>query len=48
MFKVDVFVMRGDSYSRGEMQRGIVASVVTSSGPHSGCDGFARSRSPRT
>jgi hypothetical protein len=33
MFKVDVFVMRGDSYSRGEMQRGIVASVVTSSGP---------------
>lgn len=33
MFKVDVFVMRGDSYSRGEMQRGIIASVETARGP---------------
>jgi hypothetical protein len=32
MFKIDIFIMRGDSYSRGEMQRGIVASVVTTVG----------------
>jgi len=32
MFKVDVFVMRGDSYSRGEVQRGVVAAVETGSG----------------
>lgn len=32
MFKIDMFIMRGDSYSRGEMQRGITASVVTASG----------------
>lgn len=32
MFKVDVFVMRGDAYSRGEMKRGIVASVETGAG----------------
>lgn len=32
MFKVDVFVMRGDSYSRGEMARGVVASVETGVG----------------
>ncbi len=32
MFKVDVFVMRGDSYSRGEMKRGVVASVETGAG----------------
>lgn len=32
MFKVDVFVMRGDSYSRGEMVRGVVASVETGAG----------------
>ena len=32
MFKVDVFVMRGDSYSRGEVARGLVASVDTGDG----------------
>jgi len=32
MFKVDVFVMRGDSYSRGEMERGVVTSVETGTG----------------
>jgi hypothetical protein len=32
MFKIDVFVMRGDSYSLGEMKRGVVATVTTSAG----------------
>ncbi len=32
MFKIDVFVMRGDSYSRGEIDRGVVVAVMTSAG----------------
>ena len=32
MFKVDIFVMRGDSYSRGQMERGVAASVETGIG----------------
>jgi hypothetical protein len=32
MFKVDVFVMRGDSYSRDEVKRGIVVAVETGHG----------------
>jgi hypothetical protein len=32
MFKIDVFVMRGDAYSRGEIDRGVVVDVMTSGG----------------